>query len=187
MNKSAYAPWRLALWLILPLMLSASPLLAIGKGLVITADSLEMDDKRHIAIFSGHVRVSEGDLRLSAGRMTVHYMAKKNRGQKRDRIREIRADGNVVLHHTDYTGWAQTAIYRINGNVLELIGKRAKKNHKRQNAIIRRGQDRLEGERIKLTLNKQQRIEKVSVKGGGSGGRVSAQITSSGMKTMSGP
>ena len=147
-----------------------------SDSIVITSDRLEMDDKKHTAIFQGDVRANENKLNLSADKMIVRYYRKNRRSSKKKQSRQsgvdsIKAEGNVVLLQGDSRGIAEKMVYRVQSRTLEMLGI-----HKK--ASIRHGADRLEGKKILLTLGLDRSISKVSVQGGGRQ-RVSARISPS--------
>lgn len=146
-------------------------------GFVITSDRLEMDETTRTAVFVGSVRAEEKNLRLSADKMTVDYHRKAHGSHKRllgaqGGVDTIHAVGHVVLVQGKSRGVAGRMVYRVNARKLEMIGQAG-------NASILHGKDRLEGQRILLTLGADRRIVKVSVQGGQKK-RVSARITPSG-------
>lgn len=141
------------------------------QPLVITSDRLEMDDQSHKAVFSGNVLVVEGEMRLTAETMTVVYKqdgAKK--GSTSAEVKEVLASGRVRLQDGTHDGSAASALYDTQRRTLELRGK-----GKELASIQSEGQNRLEGDRIKLQLSPDRRVEKVLAEGG-EGGRVRARI-----------
>ncbi|MBF0627090.1 MAG: hypothetical protein HQL91_02610 [Magnetococcales bacterium] len=138
--------------------------------LSITSDRLDMDDQNQVATFTGHVVADDGRMRVSANRMTVHYdkKAKSSGG-----VREVKAEGQVVIQQDRDRGTADVVLYQFDKRTLELTGNE-------HEAVVRRGDDQLTGRRILVSLDKEQRINKVSVLGG-ENRRVSARITPSGL------
>ncbi|MBF8274578.1 MAG: OstA family protein [Magnetococcales bacterium] len=162
--------WRL-LWLLLVFFAARTSFGA--EGLVVTADSLEMDQKQQTAVFSGNVVAEDSNMRLAADKMVVQYVMKSRTGGGRGSVREVKADGNVSINQGENRGTAQNAVYSAVHRTLELVGGE-------KNASIHRGKDYLEGKKILLTLGADLKIDRVSVQGGGGKKRVSARITSSG-------
>jgi lipopolysaccharide export system protein LptA len=80
-----------------------------GKPVDIEADSLEVDDKKKVAIFRGNVSATQGDVNLKSDTIQVIYTgsgAKTANAASSDAaspfggggdIKEIRAEGNVVV------------------------------------------------------------------------------------------
>lgn len=140
--------------------------LAAGQKLEIVSDNLEMDDRSRVAIFSGHVQATDQEMKLFSERMTVRYHGEAT-GSGNKGVKDVKAEGNVVIRVGDREGKSDTALYKVGENLLELFSARGK-------AVIQQGEDRLEGKRILIHLSKDRRIERVSAQGGE--GRVSARI-----------
>ncbi|MBF0147412.1 MAG: hypothetical protein HQL84_14730 [Magnetococcales bacterium] len=171
--KSGPKGWILLLSLAL-ITLGSETLDAAGNNsLVVTADSLEMDQKQQTAVFSGNVVAEDGNMRITSDRMRVNYVMKSQTGRGRGSVREVKAEGHVAIDQGENRGEAQSAIYNVAQRTLELIGGD-------MHASIQRGKDHLEGKRILLTLGSDMKIDKVSVQGDGGKKRVSARITPSG-------
>lgn len=174
-------PRILAGWMLALLALTTTETVAATQAsprmlaLSITSDRLEMDDKNQVAIFSGHVVADDGRMRLTSEKMTVRYdkRMKGNGG-----VREVKAEGRVTIQQERDHGTADVALYQVDKRVVELIGNE-------RDATVRRGDDQLTGKRILVTLNPQQRIDKVSVQGA-ENRRVSARITPSGVISQDG-
>ncbi|MBF0188012.1 MAG: hypothetical protein HQL50_08795 [Magnetococcales bacterium] len=166
---------------LLALCLLAVPTGAIAASkdgaLVITSNKLVMDDKRQSAIFSGKVKVRQGPMKLDADRMTVFYAKGKKQGGK-GQVREIRAEGNVVIQQGKNRGTAFRALYDVNANTIRLLGN--PKGGAQKKASIHRDTDHLMGQKILLKLAKDKTIAHMSVEGGKKQ-RVSARINSSGV------
>ncbi|MBF0435718.1 MAG: LptA/OstA family protein [Magnetococcales bacterium] len=164
-------------WLTVAIILSSR--LAWGsQGLLVTSDTLEMDQKRQVAVFTGHVEANDGSMHLTSDKMTVHYVMKSPTGTGGGNVREVKVDGNVVLTQGESHGTGQHAVYNVINRTLELIGGD-------KEASITRGKDHVTGRRILLTLGTDMRIDKMSVQGGDKK-RVSARITQSGRVEGSG-
>ncbi|MEO5331867.1 MAG: hypothetical protein H7839_07565 [Magnetococcus sp. YQC-5] len=160
--------------LLLTLCTGGSVAEAGSPPLSITADRLEMDDKNQVALFLGHVTADDGRMRLAADRMTVYYDKKGKGGGTGGGVREVKAEGQVIIQQEKDKGIADVVHYQMDKHTLELLGKE-------QDASIRRGEDLLTGRRILVSLDQNQQISKVSVQGGGESHRVSARISSSGL------
>ncbi|MBF0184959.1 MAG: hypothetical protein HQM06_11300 [Magnetococcales bacterium] len=143
------------------------------EGLTITADRMELDDKKQVAVFFGSVRADEKRIQLSADKMTVFYQKKSRRlpasaGNKRGGVAKIHAEGHVVLNQEESQGTADEMIYQVDKQLLEMIGQV-------QNAAILHANDRLEGKRILVTISEEHTISKITVQSGDQR-RVSARI-----------
>ncbi|OSM01629.1 putative OstA family protein [Magnetofaba australis IT-1] len=136
---------------------------------MISSDRLEMDEAKQLAVFSGRVEAVEGEMRLTARRMTVRYLPAENGRNKRELIQEIYAQGDVTLKQGDTEGNASEARYQVGQRRLEMIGKS-------EPASVRFGKDHVRGARIKVTLNANRQVKNVRVDGGATGGRVTMKI-----------
>lgn len=102
----------------------------------VTADSLTVSQDTGIATFSGQARVKQGELRLGADEITVIYNADQSQ------IKEIRAAGSVVFTDGTDTAEAQTAIYDIGSENVELSG----------DVLLLQGSTAIAGDRMDLDL-----------------------------------
>ena len=165
--------------------------------LTITADRLEVNDLEQTALFNGNVHAEQGEARLQADRMKIFYGEERRspvksrpgkepgkekekrppkENPKRDtQVREIQAEGRVVLQQSAVHGEGDRATYRMVDRTITLIGDK-------KDAWAQQGEDRLEGHQISVVLTKDQRLEKVLASGGsgtgnsGGSGRVSARL-----------
>ncbi|WP_130471998.1 LptA/OstA family protein [Candidatus Magnetaquicoccus inordinatus] len=165
----------------LALLLSANLCLSAGgwganttttqEGLVITADRMELDDKKQVAVFFGSVRADEKRIQLTADKMTVFYQKNSRRqasAGNRGGVAKIHAEGHVLLVQEESQGTADEMIYLVDKQTLEMVGQV-------QNAAILHANDRLEGKKILLTIADDHTISKINVQSGEQR-RVSARI-----------
>jgi lipopolysaccharide export system protein LptA len=82
----------------------------------VTADSFSIDQATHNAIFSGAVRVAQGDMIMTAGEVTIEY------AEDGKSIRRLVASGGVVLKAGADAAQASTAIYIIDSAEITLSG-----------------------------------------------------------------
>ena len=110
--------------MILSLALMAAPALAQNTGfgraqdtklpVEVTSDQLSVDQKTGKATFSGNVLIGQGQMRLSADRVTVTYA----QGDK-SRISALHAEGNVTMVSGEDAAEARAADYDVeSGNVI---------------------------------------------------------------------
>ncbi|ABK45822.1 OstA family protein [Magnetococcus marinus MC-1] len=164
-------------WMLATLVVLISAMMVVEGhaqqgALTITADALEMNDLKQIAVFKGNVQAEEGAMQLFSDRMVVTYRPSQAGGTKQDRIREIVANGNVVLRQGDHIGRADKAVYSVSSRALSLEGNN-------RTAVVQHNKDRLEGQKIVLQMDENRQIQNVKVEGGRKG-RVSAVITPDG-------
>lgn len=127
------------------------------------ADRIELQDRQNRVVLSGNVVISQGDLRLTAGRTTVAY---SDGGTLR--IDRIDATGGVVVTRGNERASGSAGVYDFNRKVIVLTG----------GVALRRGSDTLNGGRLVMDLNSG--LSSVDGAGGrasgsgeGTGGRVS--------------
>lgn len=86
----------------------------VGQPVEVTADALQVDQQTGLATFSGHVLIGQGEMRLSADKVTVTYAA-----GDRQKISKLNAQGNVTLVSGADAAEAQAADYDVgSGNVV---------------------------------------------------------------------
>ena len=124
------------------------------QPLVITSDQLVVDDAGKTAVFTGKVEVVDGEMRLFADKMTVHYQDGAD-----EPVREVVAEGHVVVIQSGRRGVADRGHFKRDESTFVLSG----------NARIEGETDRLQGERIVLHLNENREITKIVAEKGGSG------------------
>jgi lipopolysaccharide export system protein LptA len=134
------------------------------------ADRIELQDRQKRVVLSGNVDISQGDLRLRAGRTTVAY---SDAGALR--IQRIDATGGVTVRRGGETASGNVAIYDFNRRIITMIG----------DVRLRRGTDTLNGGRLVMDLNSG--VSSIDGRSGGSsavpgatsgrGGRVSGSFS----------
>ena len=101
------------------------------------ADRIELQDRQKRVVLSGDVQITQGDLRLTAGRTTVAYT---DNGSLR--IQRIDATGGVVVTRGDERATGSAGVYDFNRRVIVLSG----------GVHLRRGTDTLNGGRLTMDL-----------------------------------
>ena len=135
--------------LALALVLAAGP--AAGQGATsalrghnsnapvdVAADRIEVQDRADRAVFSGNVVVKQGDMTLTAARLTVAYA---NSGGIQ--IQRLDASGGVTVRSPSETARGSFGIYDLNSRLITLVG----------NVTLTRGESRVNGARLVLDLN----------------------------------
>jgi lipopolysaccharide export system protein LptA len=102
------------------------------------ADRIELQDRQNRVVLSGDVAVTQADLNLNAGRMTVAYSDAGGLS-----IQRIDATGGVRVARGNETARGDVAIYDFNRRVITMIG----------NVALRRGADTLNGGRLTIDLD----------------------------------
>lgn len=82
----------------------------------VTSDSLSVNQADNTAIFTGNVVIAQGNMRLSAPRVQVVYLA------DRSGIETLQASGGVTLVSGEDAAEAQRADYDITTGLIELRG-----------------------------------------------------------------
>ena len=131
---------------------SASPLAGKHNNktpIEVTSDSLEVQQQQNQAVFIGHVVAIQGDVRLTADKMTVYYASageKKADKQKEPKgtdnaqgaIKKIDADGNVFLTTQEETASGANGIYDVEHQEI----------HLNSNVVLTRGKNVLKGDKL---------------------------------------
>ena len=102
------------------------------------ADRIELQDRQNRVVLVGDVVITQGDLRLTAGRTTVAYT--DNGGL---RIQRIDAVGGVTVSRGTERASGSAGVYDFNRRVIVLSG----------GVALRRGSDTLNGGRLTMDLN----------------------------------
>lgn len=82
------------------------------------ASRIEVQDRANRVIFSGNVQARQGNLQLSAARITVAYASAGGDTQ----IQRMDASGGVTLRSPTETASGQFAIYDIPRRIVTLVG-----------------------------------------------------------------
>lgn len=118
----------------------------------IDAGQLEVRDKDKVAMFSGSVKVVQGDTTLRAKTLAVFYdgngstasaltAAKPGPGGQQ-RIRRLEAKGGVKVCQNEQVATGETGIFDMQANSVTLLG----------NVVLTQGLNVLKGERLTVNL-----------------------------------
>src|SRR5690606_16811696 len=102
------------------------------------ADRIELQDRQNRVILSGNVVITQGDLRLTAGRTTVAFT--DNGGLE---IQRIDATGGVTVDRGNQSARGAAGVYDFNRRVIVLSG----------GVSLRRNGDTLNGGRLTYDLD----------------------------------
>lgn len=105
----------------------------------ITAEALELDQAAGTAIFTGAVRVAQGELRLAADRMEVFYAGEEG---GTGAVQRMLATGNVTLSNGAEAAEAQRATYEVASGIVEMEGE----------VLLTQGRNALSSERLRIDL-----------------------------------
>ncbi len=114
-----------------------------NQPIEITADSLEVQQANQIAIFEGNVQVVQGEIRMRAAKLMVHY-ADKNQSESGEpaNIRQIDALGDVFLSSPRETAQGDKGVYDVTNKQIDLQG----------NVVLTQGKNVLRGNTLTLNL-----------------------------------
>lgn len=134
-----------------------------GEPIQIEADTLEVRDQEKLAIYSGNVRVRQGETLLQAPEMHVFYDGRADAGeQPGSGVSRIEAYPDVVVSSADQTATGDHMVIDMNSDLITMTG----------NVVLTQGMNVVRGERLVVNMaTKQGRVE---------GGRVQTLITPSG-------
>jgi len=129
------------------LMLAAPPAMAQGTAfgmkadtsapVEVAADNLAVNQSDGSAVFTGNVVIGQGEMRLSAQKVTVIYA---EGGQ--NRIRSLQAEGEVTLVSGPDAAEAQAADYDVESGLVTLTGQ----------VMLTQGANVLTGDRVTVDL-----------------------------------
>jgi|SaaInlStandDraft_6_1057023.scaffolds.fasta_scaffold11517_3 lipopolysaccharide export system protein LptA len=131
-----------------------------SQPIEITADQLEVQQEKQLATFSGNVQAIQGDIRLQAASLQVHYWAQDGDADVEGAISRIMAKGEVFFSSPGQTAKGDSGVYDVDKSLITLEGK----------VVLTREDNVIRGSR--LVLNLATGRSKVSGAPSGSGGRV---------------
>lgn len=129
----------------------------------VEADRIEVQDRQDRAVFSGNVRVRQGNLAIDAARLRVAYRNAAGQGLE---ILRIDADGGVQIRSPSENARGDYGIYDLDRRIITLIGS----------VTLNRGETSLRGQRLVMDLNSGRSTLDGGTVGGSSGGRVSGRF-----------
>lgn len=114
-----------------------------SQPLEIQADSLEVQQENQLAIFEGKVEVVQGQIRMRAEKLVVHYSNKKSQNDDGPtNIRKIDASGKVFLSSPRETAQGDRGTYDVLNKRVDLEG----------NVVLTQGKNVLRGSTMTLNL-----------------------------------
>lgn len=141
--------------LVLALLVAATPVLAQSAGglgnsalrghdtrapIDIDAARVEVRDKESQAIFTGAVKIRQGNMSLDAASVRVFY----ERGGGNDlAVRRVDAQGGVALASPSERARSAYGVYDVDNRVLTMIG----------DVVLNRGDSVLRGQRLAIDLD----------------------------------
>ncbi len=129
----------------------------------VAADRIEVQDRADRAVFSGNVRVTQGDLKLDTARLTVAYSSGGG-----IQIQRLDAAGGVVVRSPSETARGNFGVYDLERKLITLVG----------NVQLQRGASQVMGSRLVIDLSSGRAVIDGGAPGvGQSGGRVTGRFT----------
>ena len=116
-----------------------------SEPIEITSDALEIEQKRGLAIFTGSVVASQGNLILRAEVVTVYYgdhLDNQTGEPLQGQISKIEASGDVFFSTLEETARSEKGIYNVEGEKITLSG----------GVVLTRRDNVLRGELLELDL-----------------------------------
>lgn len=110
------------------------------QAIDISADRLEVKQKRGQALFKGSVKVLQGGMILTSDVLTVYY--KNTTGEEDPSIERLDATGRVKLESTSESVVGDWGIYDVDSRLVTVGG----------NVTLVRGPNTLKGNRLELNL-----------------------------------
>lgn len=129
----------------------------------VAADRIEVQDRADRAIFSGNVQVRQGNLQMTAARLTITYANASG-----IQLQRLEASGGVTLRSPSETARSQFAIYDTARRLVTMIG----------GVVLTRSDANVRGGRLVIDLDTGRAV----MDGGASGapgqtGRVTGRFT----------
>ena len=125
----------------------------------VEADQLSVDQTTGVAVFSGNVRIKQGELRVTAPKATLTY------SEDRTEIQTVHLEGGVVLTNGVEFVQGQDAVYTVPDGVVVLTG----------DVLVTQGPSTIAGPRLTYNLEAGSgvmdggRVQSVFVPGNGTG------------------
>ncbi|MEQ8349334.1 MAG: lipopolysaccharide transport periplasmic protein LptA [Sneathiellaceae bacterium] len=102
-----------------------------SQPIEVISDALEVQQAKNLAIFTGNVDAIQGDMRLRADRLTVHYRNNEQAEAQAEAagaaaggaITKIVAEGQVFVSSPKETGQGDTGVYDVEAQTVVLEGK----------------------------------------------------------------
>jgi lipopolysaccharide export system protein LptA len=102
----------------------------------VTADQLAVNNADGLAVFSGNVRVVQGEMTLTAAEVQVIY------GTEMGDIEELIASGGVNVTNLGDTATSRDAVYTIDSGVIVMTG----------NVVLTQGPSKMMGQTLSINL-----------------------------------
>ena len=125
---------------------SQSANIAVGTGafdaslpVEVTADELSVDQSNGKAVFDGNVLIVQGEVRLSAGTVTIEYAEEGSANA----ISRLLASGGVTFVTASDAAEARDAVYSVSDGTVTLSG----------NVLLTQGANAIAGDKLVVNLS----------------------------------
>lgn len=108
----------------------------------ITSESLQLDQAGGTAVFTGDVRVGQGQFRLAADRIQVFYVS--GSGDAQGTVERMEADGNVTLTNGEEAAQGARAVYQVASGIVDMSG----------DVLLTQGPNALSSQTLHIDLNR---------------------------------
>jgi lipopolysaccharide export system protein LptA len=108
-----------------------------GLPVEVTSENLSVDQNTGIAIFTDNVIIVQGEMRLSADKVTVFYDADAKG------IERIEAEGNVILISGEDAAESERAEYNVDDGTIEMF----------DNVLVAQGPSALTADRMTVQMS----------------------------------
>lgn len=112
----------------------------------IEADSLEVRDPEKIAVYTGNVRVRQGDTILEAPELRVHYTGEAQGSAPGSTVQRIEAGPGVTVRTRSQTASGDQAILELPRDLITMTG----------NVVLTQGGNVVRGNRLVVNLKTKQ-------------------------------
>jgi len=102
----------------------------------VTAETLDVNQENGSAVFSGEVVVVQGEMKLSADKVSVNY------DQEQSRIASLNATGNVLLVSGPDAAESDAALYTVDSGLVVLSG----------NVLMTQGNNAMSAQKANINL-----------------------------------
>jgi lipopolysaccharide export system protein LptA len=120
----------------------------------VSSEHVELQDRAGRALLSGSVIIKQGELTLTAPRMTVSYTGKVSDGSPE--VSRLDASGGVTVTRPEQSARSQYAVYDLNRRVITMLGA----------VTLRQGANTVQGARLSINLD----TGRATIDGSGVGG-----------------
>lgn len=148
-KKASFSLVFLVLMVPAYLALISSICFAAEEPIQVEADKMTSLEKTRTVVFTGNVDARQGDVKIRADEMTVHYSqakpgeTKKGKDKDAQQVEKITCTGNVEVTSEEWLGTSDTMHYFSKKNLVQLIG----------NAKAYKGQNTVAGEKINYYID----------------------------------